>query len=124
MIMSLTFHRDRTARCVRITTVRFFATAHGNVIFNPTVSVVATSSRARIDATIIHAIFVSWTFCVKYAFWSARAVWIANVVSRTDAIDSSVLSFALSIGTTRIGIARSWWLDDVWFNYILIKQFL
>jgi hypothetical protein len=118
----LTFHGNGTARSIRISGVRLFATAYRDVICYPTDSVNATSSRAWIDAAAIHAIFISWTICVKNAFRSTRAVRITDIVCRTDAIDGSVLWFALSIGATRIGIARSWRLDDVRFNYIVYNN--
>ena len=86
------------------------------MVGHSTVGVDTTSSRARIDTTITDTALIARAIRVEYTLWSTRAVRIADVICRTDAIDGSVLLLALSVGTARIGIARTWWLNNVRFN--------
>ncbi len=95
----------------------FFATANWDVIGYPTVGIDAASALTRIHANVLLAVLVARTIGAENAFGPARAVRIADVIRRTDAIDGPVLLPALSVGTARIGIARSWWLNNVRFDY-------
>ncbi len=94
----------------------FFATANGNVVGDSTVGIDTASSRARIDASVVDAALVARTVRVQDAFGSTRAERISDIISRTDAVDGSVLLSAISVGAARIGIARAWWLDNVRFD--------
>jgi hypothetical protein len=116
-IWFLTYNRYRTTRSIRIASVGFFATTNGNVIRNPTVGIETTCSHAWINATILKTVLVTRAVCVENTFWSTRNVRVAYITRRTHAIDGSILRFALGVCTTRIRVARSWWLDDIWFNY-------
>jgi hypothetical protein len=115
----LTYHRNRATGSIRITSVRFFATANGKVVRYSTVGVNATCSHAWIHASILKAVLITGTVCVQNTFWPTRTVGIAYVTSRAYAIDGSILRFALGVGATRVWIARSRWLDDIWFDYFL-----
>ncbi len=101
--------------------MRLFTTANGNMIGDSTVGVDAASAGARIDATVVDAALVARTVRVEDALGSTRGVRISDIISRANAIDGAVLFLALSVGTTRIGIARSWWLNNVRFNWIQQK---
>ena len=93
--------------------MRFFTTANGNVIANSTNGVDAASSRTRIHASIVYAALVAGTVRVQNTFRPARAEWIADIISRADTIDGSVLLSAIGVGTARIGIARVRWLNHI-----------
>ena len=94
-----------------------FATTDGDVVYDTTFGIVTAGSRARIDTFVVDAALLLGTVCAKNALRTAGAVRIADVIGRTDAIDGSILRFALSIGSARIGIAGPWWLFHVWLNY-------
>ena len=106
---------DRTTNAVRIAGVTFFTAANRNVIGYVAVGVYSASSRARIDAFVVDAVLIPRTIGIKDALRPAGAVRIADVISRTNAIDGAVLFLALGICSARIRIAWTRWLNNVRF---------
>ena len=92
-------------------------TADWDVIGYPTLRVDTASSRTRIHATIVDAALVARAVGVENAFGSTSAIRITDIIRRADAINGSVLRFALSVGTARVRIARFRWLLQNWFDY-------
>ena len=100
----------------------FFTTADGNVIGHSTVGIDAANSLTWVNASVVYAALVARTVRVQNTFRPARAEWIADIISRADAIDGSILLSAIGVGTARIGIARARWLDNVRFHYFINKS--
>ena len=66
----------------------------------------ATNSRTRVSALLIYAGEVIRTLIVNYTFWLALNVRIAYVVSDAFARSCIVSLLAVSIDSTRRGVAR------------------
>jgi len=76
------------------------------VVVDNTDSIDSTSSRARILASAPDASLANWTVSAENTLWSAADVWISDVILLTGACNLAVDDCALSVGSTRIRIAR------------------
>ncbi len=87
------------------------------MIGDAALAIVAASSGARIHATIAGASAIARAVAAQNAFGPARAVRIADVIGRTDAIDTAARRlFALSVGATRMRFARTFHFFDIRFD--------
>ncbi len=93
------------------------------MVCHPALGIIAANSRTRIDTAVARTALIAGTVRVQNTFRPARTVRIADVISRADAIDGAVLLLALSVGTARIGIARSWGLNDIGLDCSKINRF-
>jgi len=93
------------------------------MIDNSAISIGPTSTGTGIYTPVSRAALVSRTVRVDKTFRSAGGIRISGIISRTDAIDSAVLFFALSIRSTRIRFARTRFLHRSRFNCNSIDGF-
>lgn len=98
-----------------------FATADRDMIRDPTDCIYSACSWARIYTAVVYAVLITGTVCVENTFRPTRTVRIPEIVGWADAIDGSVLCFTLSVGATRIGIARVRWLNHIRLDCIQNK---
>ena len=97
-----------------IASVSRFTLANGIMIGSCAIGVSATNPRTGVSALLTYTSLVSWAFCINHTFWFALNVWIANVVSNAFARGCIVSLLAVSIDTTRRGVAR---LDHLYWAW-------
>ena len=87
------------------------------MIGDAALTVVATSSSARIHATVTSASPIAGTVAAQNAFWPARTVRVADVIGRADAIDTAARRFlTLGVGSARMRFARTLRLHNIRFD--------
>lgn len=107
LINMLTLHGNRFTRRVRIARVAANARADGQMVDDAALAVRTARLSARIDALVAHARPVARTVRADHALRPARAVRIALVVGRADAlVAAGRLVFALSVRPARVRLAR------------------
>ena len=89
-----------------IASVSWVTLADGIMVGSCAVGVATTDTRTRVPALLADTSLIPWALSIDHTLWLALNVRIAYVVSNAFARSCIISLLAVSIGSTRRGVAR------------------